>query len=174
MAAYKFESALLEQALELAIDHNIIPVRLPPMFSSRSNHLQAQKSLFYNLVTTTDFDLEDAEPTTTNTISPSNLKICRSLLNEIIAYFTPILFTPPATAHMECTDVFADKWMPLVIQPALKNDGVYKPIETLNTIRDINWAIEGLCASCFEDKKVEWQEEQAQIWQKLDVWIALK
>ncbi len=95
-------------------------------------------------------------------------------MNSIIDHFTPILFTPPATSHMECTDVFADKWMPLVIQPALEDDGVYKPLETLERIKGINWIGEGLCVSCCDEKKTEWTEEQANVWDLIDTWLVTK
>lgn len=63
--------------------------------------------------------------------------------------------------------------MPLVIQPALGDDGVYKPLETLGRIKNIDWAKEGLCSSCVQDKKLEWTEEQDNIWRLMDVWLNL-
>ncbi|KAJ3003046.1 hypothetical protein NUW54_g5510 [Trametes sanguinea] len=46
----------------------------------------------------------------------------------LISYFTPILF------HMACTDVLAEKWMPLVIQTALDDHTLCRPLETLERI----------------------------------------
>jgi hypothetical protein len=92
-------------------------------------------------------------------------------MSDLIAHFTPILFTPPATAHMACTDVFADKWMPLVIQPSLDDHGVCAPLETLDKIKKVDWAQEGLCGSCLTDKVQEWTEEQDTIWEKMDGWV---
>ena len=72
---------------------------------------------------------------------------------------------------MECTDVFADTWMTLVIQPAIADDGVYKPLETLQRMKEIDWASHGLCASCVVEKKEEWTDEQRRIWELMDGWI---
>jgi len=104
-------------------------------------------------------------------LSPEDAEICMTLMTRLISHFTPILFTPAATPHMACTDVFADTWMPLVIQPAIENDGVYKPLETLQRIKEIDWAKHGLCASCVEEKKNEWAEEQNNVWNLMDSWL---
>lgn len=100
-------------------------------------------------------------------------EICMTLMTRIIEHFSPILFTPAATRHMECTDVFADTWMTLVIQPALDNDGVYKPLETLERMKSIDWGKEGLCPSCVIEKKEEWTEEQRTVWRLMDNWLEL-
>jgi hypothetical protein len=92
-------------------------------------------------------------------------------MTGIVDHFTPILFTPATTSHMSCTDVFADMWMSLVIQPALENDGVYKPLETLQYIKDIDWPKFGLCAHCVIAKQAEWTREQVDVWEKMDGWI---
>jgi hypothetical protein len=93
-------------------------------------------------------------------------------MTRLISHFTPILFTPDATPHMECTDVFADTWMSLVIQPAIEDDGVYKPLETLQRMKEIDWANYGLCASCVVEKKEEWTGEQRRVWELMDGWIS--
>lgn len=90
---------------------------------------------------------------------------------RIIDHFTPILFTPATTPHMSCTDVFADTWMTLVISPAIGDDGVYKPIETLERIKGIDWAHHGLCAACVAEKDEEWAEEQERVWTLVDKWM---
>ncbi|PBL02125.1 hypothetical protein ARMGADRAFT_1158717 [Armillaria gallica] len=140
------------------------------------------KRLFYTVVTTAQFhEAKDgdahsddlAETSIKITISTENGRRCEELMADLINHFTPILFTPPATSHMDCTDVFADKWMPLVIQPALEDDGVYKPLESLERIKLIDWGKEGLCASCVEDKKAEWTEEQETVWNLIDGWLGL-
>ncbi|PBK72987.1 hypothetical protein ARMSODRAFT_953434 [Armillaria solidipes] len=136
------------------------------------------KRLFYTVVTTAQFHEAkdgDAHPDDLIkiTISTENGRRCEELMADLINHFTPILFTPPATSHMDCTDVFADKWMPLVIQPALEDDGVYKPLESLERIKLIDWGKEGLCASCVEDKKAEWTEEQETVWNLIDGWLGL-
>ncbi|KAK0498396.1 hypothetical protein EDD18DRAFT_1157553 [Armillaria luteobubalina] len=135
------------------------------------------KRLFYSVVTTAQFHEVrdgDSHPDAVKiTISTENGRRCEELMADLINHFTPILFTPPATSHMDCTDVFADKWMPLVIQPALEDDGVYKPLESLERIKLIDWRKEGLCASCVEDKKAEWTEEQETVWNLIDGWLGL-
>ncbi|KAK0467948.1 uncharacterized protein EV420DRAFT_1502073 [Desarmillaria tabescens] len=155
------------EALDLATRY-----QLEPLF----------KRLFYTVVTTAQFhEVNDndahpngmAETPIQITISTENGRRCEELMANLINHFTPILFTPPATSHMACTDVFADKWMPLVIQPALEDDGVYKPLESLERIKLIDWRKEGLCASCVEDKKVEWTEEQETVWNLIDGWLGL-
>ncbi|KAG6828910.1 hypothetical protein H0H92_006361 [Tricholoma furcatifolium] len=100
-------------------------------------------------------------------------QLCARLMERIIEYFTPILFTPPATPHMACTDVFADTWMRLVITPAIENNGVYKPLETLERIKGIDWEKEGLCEACVKEKNEEWSEEQQNIWKAMDAWLEL-
>ena len=148
-----------------------------------SDILQVRKAILYSLVTTTDFDATES----TNTPNPSEVQdpkllpcpilsrddaeICMTLMTRFIEHFTPILFTPAATPHMACTDVFADTWMRLVIQPALDNDGVYKPLETLERMKSIKWNKEGLCPSCVVEKREEWSEEQRTVWRLMDSWL---
>ena len=72
---------------------------------------------------------------------------------------------------MACTDVFAEKWMPLVIQPALDHNGLCCPLETLEKIIAIDWAAEGLCAECVKAKTEEWRGEQRDVWEKMDAWL---
>ncbi|CAK5268483.1 unnamed protein product [Mycena citricolor] len=106
-----------------------------------------------------------------HTLSAKDAQVCMHLMTQFIEYFTPVLFTPPATAHMACTDVFADTWLRLVIEPALGNEGVYKPLETLENIKHIDWAKHGLCEVCVVDKIAEWSEEQHTIWRLMDGWL---
>ena len=54
---------------------------------------------------------------------------------------------------MACTDVLAEKWMPLVIQTALEDNGLCRPLETLERIIAIDWENEGLCAECVKEKR---------------------
>jgi len=104
-------------------------------------------------------------------LSQKDAQLCMTLMMCIIDHFTPMLFTPAATPHMECTDVFAETWMPLVIQPALQDDGVYKPLETLERIKAIDWAAHGLCASCIVEKREEWTQQQRTVWRMMDGWL---
>jgi len=169
----------LEEALVLATEYNL-PIR---------------KGVLYSLVTTSNFDTEGGEIDTlvviqqpspikdldswsvmrssadNHTLSSADAERCRRLMTGIVDHFTPILFTPATTSHMACTDVFADMWMSLVIQPALETDGVYKPLETLQHIIDIDWGKLGLCSSCVIEKRAEWMREQEETWKKADGWI---
>ncbi|PPQ64808.1 hypothetical protein CVT26_002640 [Gymnopilus dilepis] len=110
-------------------------------------------------------------PTKVQVLSPADAETCMALMNRLITHFTPILFTPAATPHMACTDVFAETWMPLVIQPAIADDGVYKPLETLQRMKEIDWAKHGLCESCVVEKREEWTEEQRTVWNLMDTWL---
>jgi hypothetical protein len=106
-------------------------------------------------------------------LSPLDSQRCMHLMTHFIEHFSPILFTPPATPHMACTDVFADTWMKLVIQPAIDDEGVYKPLETLERIKHIDWVKTGLCSACVLEKNAEWTEEQETIWRLMDRWLDL-
>ncbi|EPQ57702.1 hypothetical protein GLOTRDRAFT_56136 [Gloeophyllum trabeum ATCC 11539] len=163
----------IEEALELAVEHNIESV---------------QRGLFYSIVTTSELhDEEEAGmgeavtaaapanesvPLDSRPLSPANKERAKKLMNSIMEHFTPILFTVETAEHMPCTDTFADKWMPLVIGPALENGGVGKPLETLQNIIDVDWEAEGLCAECAALKRQEWREQQEDIWAKIGVWLA--
>ncbi|KAF9450268.1 hypothetical protein P691DRAFT_726395 [Macrolepiota fuliginosa MF-IS2] len=103
--------------------------------------------------------------------APNDMKLCKRLMARVIEHFTPILFTPATTPHMACTDVFADTWMNSVILPAIEDNGVYKPIETLERIKELAWAQHGLCASCVVEKREEWTEEQENVWQLVEKWL---
>ena len=72
---------------------------------------------------------------------------------------------------MACTDVLSEKWMPLVIQPALDDNGLCRPLETLDRIIGIDWAAEGLCAECVREKTGEWRGEQRAVWEAMDRWL---
>ncbi|KAJ7104065.1 hypothetical protein B0H15DRAFT_5836 [Mycena belliarum] len=106
-------------------------------------------------------------------LSPRDSQRCMSLMTHLIDHFSPILFTPPATPHMACTDVFADTWMNLVIQPAIDDEGVYKPLETLERIKGVDWGDCGLCSACVSEKNAEWTEEQETLWRLMDQWLGL-
>lgn len=106
-------------------------------------------------------------------LSPLDSQRCMRLMTHFIEHFSPILFTAPATPHMACTDVFASTWMKLVIQPAIDSEGVYKPLETLEFIKNVDWANAGLCGACILEKNTEWTEEQETIWRLMDQWLDL-
>ena len=50
-------------------------------------------------------------------LSRGDAEICMTLMTRFIEHFTPILFTPAATPHMACTDIFADTWCRLLFNP---------------------------------------------------------
>ncbi|OBZ69284.1 hypothetical protein A0H81_10882 [Grifola frondosa] len=137
-----------------------------------------QKALYYSLATNANLEHGDADGTVTPlssrpNISPEVMERCTKLLNQLVDHFTPILFTVATAHHMECTDVFAEAWMPLVIQPALESNGLCCPLETLQTIIELDWAAHGLCAECVKDKREEWRGEQQDVWDKMDEWLGL-
>lgn len=98
---------------------------------------------------------------------------CAALQDALIAHFTPILFTVATAGHMECTDIFAETWMPDVIAPALANNGLCRPIETLREIGAVRWEDKGVCDECCREKRAEWEEEVRVVWNKVDEWLAL-
>ncbi|KAI6139477.1 hypothetical protein BKA82DRAFT_4222570 [Pisolithus tinctorius] len=169
----------LEEALALTTSYDIRSIR---------------KGIYYSLVTTTDFETEEEEgkeevnnrentlangqdgivedsKTRHAVLSPADVERCGRLMAGIVDHFTPIVFTPPTTPHMACTDVFADKWMSLIIPSAISDGGVYKPLETLEFIKQLDWAAEGLCPACVREKREEWTEEQAVVLEKVDRWL---
>ncbi|TRM70150.1 hypothetical protein BD626DRAFT_476441 [Schizophyllum amplum] len=128
-----------------------------------------RKGLLYSLLHSDHFHLEgDAS------IAASDKAVLDRLLASMVDHITPTLFTPAATPHRACTDVFADTWMDLVISPALLDGGVGRPLETLERMKNIRWAEKGLCAECVKEKEQEWTEEQETVWNMMDVWLDLK
>lgn len=113
-------------------------------------------------------------PLASVSLPPDVLKQCKELLDQLIGHFTPILYTVATAGHMSCTDVLAETWMPLVIQPAFENNGLCKPIETLQAIIDLDWTTHGLCQECVIAKREEWKEEQETVWKKMDGWLGLQ
>ncbi|KAF9486079.1 hypothetical protein BDN70DRAFT_870594 [Pholiota conissans] len=186
-AADIFESMFPTDPAAFTHDHSLYDA-LP--LATEFNLRAARKAILYSLVTTTEFDVSDSNADTQNpeaassllaaadktrTLSPADSEICTTLMTRLIENFTPTLFTAPAASHMKCTDAFAgDTWMTLVIQPALENDGVYKPLETLQRIKEIDWEAHGLCPSCVAEKIEEWTQEQRTIWDLIDSWLENK
>jgi len=154
--SFKFEHA--DEALALSIRYDIPTI---------------QKHLYYTLVTTTDIGIEDTaqKNTQSSSLDPSTVIRCQRLFSKLIGHFSPILFTVSTASHMACTDVFAEKWMALVIGPSFANDGVAQPFETLQRITDIDWISAGLCEECFAEKKAEWRDEMNVVWEKIDFWL---
>ncbi|CDO70332.1 hypothetical protein BN946_scf184843.g21 [Trametes cinnabarina] len=156
-----FSSEHAEEALTLAVNHDIPSIR---------------KALYYSIATHShDHDADaasaDASAPRRPPLSPELSARCDALLEKLISHFTPILFTVATANHMSCTDVLAEKWMPLVIQPALDDNGLCRPLETLERIIAIDWAAEGLCEDCVRDKREEWRGEQRDVWERMDEWL---
>ncbi|KAL1743386.1 hypothetical protein HDZ31DRAFT_83428 [Schizophyllum fasciatum] len=128
-----------------------------------------RKGILYSLLHSDHFHSEGNA-----SIAPADKAVLDRLLASMVDHFTPTLFTPAATPHRECTDVFADTWMDLVISPALMDGGVGRPLETLERMKNIPWAEKGLCSECVREKAQEWSEEQQSVWAMMDVWLDLK
>ncbi|KAI0827301.1 hypothetical protein BC628DRAFT_1502265 [Trametes gibbosa] len=155
-----FTSAHAEEALTLAVRHDIPSIR---------------KALYYSIATHShdhDDDTTDSAASRRSPLSPELAARCNALLDNLISHFTPILFTVATANHMACTDVLADRWMPLVIQPALDENGLCRPLETLEQIIAVDWAAEGLCEECVRDKRAEWRDEQMDVWARMDGWLS--
>lgn len=147
-----------DDALNLAVQFNITPV---------------QRALYYHVATSLHLNEDgDIDQEATN-LTLELAQRCKDILNQLIDHFTPILFTVATANHMACTDVFAEAWMPLVIGPALENNGLCSPIETLQTIMDLDWKSHGLCEDCVKDKRDEWRGEQEDVWEKLEGWTGV-
>ncbi|KAF8206320.1 hypothetical protein K438DRAFT_1578158 [Mycena galopus ATCC 62051] len=184
----------LEEALELATSFNVTSIQKGILYSlvtctnfdteGRSHDKSEGDSQGPDVQGNTDPET-NSEPVSqlavadlpsrahTYVLSPLDSQRCMRLMTHFIEHFSPILFTPPATPHMACTDVFADTWMTLVIQPAIDDEGVYKPLETLECIKQVDWAKAGLCSACVLEKNAEWTEEQETIWRLMDQWLNL-
>ncbi|KAF5342798.1 hypothetical protein D9757_014908 [Collybiopsis confluens] len=158
LATFEFHDSSAEEAMALSIQYDID---------------QCQKSLLYYLASETHLDASTF-PTTTipPTLTSQILQHGHALESILIERFTPLLFTPPPTSHMECTDVLAEQWMPLVITPAIADSAMGKPLQTLEKMKSIPWGKYGICDSCVKEKLDEWSEEQNAVWELLDgsVW----
>ncbi|KAF5389111.1 hypothetical protein D9757_005008 [Collybiopsis confluens] len=158
LATFEFHDSSAEEAMALSIQYDID---------------QCQKSLLYYLASETHLDASTF-PTTIipPTLTSQILQHGHALESILIERFTPLLFTPPPTSHMECTDVLAEQWMPLVITPAIADSAMGKPLQTLEKMKSIPWGKYGICDSCVKEKLDEWSEEQNAVWELLDgsVW----
>ena len=135
-----------------------------------------RKALYYSVATHPHEPavvVQHANGTTSHPeLSPDISARCDALLEQLVAHFTPILFTVATAGHMACTDVLAEKWMPLVIQTALEDNGLCRPLETLERIIAIDWENEGLCAECVKEKREEWRGVQRDVWARMDEWLS--
>jgi len=147
----------LEEALYLAVRFKVASI---------------QKGIYYSLVTMTDFEAGTDATQGTTALTPADVERCQNLMTRIVEHFTPVLFEPPVTPHMACTNLLADKWFPLVTQSAIAGDSVYRPLEALEQLKQIDWKAEGLCAACVREKREEWTHEQEEVWDKMDEWLA--
>ena len=73
---------------------------------------------------------------------------------------------------MGCTNVFAETWGPMVILPAIKDNEVYKPLEALGRLKEIDWAKHNLCENCVKEKRKEWTDEQTNVWNSMERWLS--
>lgn len=105
-------------------------------------------------------------------LTPHTRLLCTHLMHALIAHFTPTLYTVASAGHMACTDALAEHWMTLVILPSLSDDGVYKPVETLERIKEVRWEEVGLCEACCAEKRREWEEEKGVVWSRMAEWMA--
>ena len=64
--------------------------------------------------------------------------------------------------------------MARVIAPALEDGGVYKPLETLERMKEVAWEQEGVCEGCVRDKREEWTDEQRAVWEAMGAWLAVE
>ncbi|KAF8524290.1 hypothetical protein BU17DRAFT_42983 [Hysterangium stoloniferum] len=171
---------------------DIYPLRPEPFECSRwQNLLEASQlaldcrlraacqlpALIYGIITTLDFDVEEGLPPEqlpADYIPRNKLHdLCGQVMRRMMDHFSPILFTVPTGSHMECTEIFAEHWMPLAIQPAIEGGGVYKPLETLKTVQAIDWRALGVCGDCYVEKRQEWEGEADEIWSRMHDWIDL-
>ncbi|KAF9260040.1 hypothetical protein L218DRAFT_873202, partial [Marasmius fiardii PR-910] len=130
---------------------------------------EVQKPLLYYLIAHSDLDRFPSWAATD--VVEKIQKQVETVMPRLIDQFSPVIFTPPPTSHMECTDIVADRWMALVITPALENGRTGKPLNFLETMKGLDWEKEGVCKGCAADKRDEWREEQRRIWEMLDGWI---
>ncbi|TFY52228.1 hypothetical protein EVJ58_g10135 [Rhodofomes roseus] len=165
-----------DDMLTLAVEYDVYTIQ-KALFYTIATHANLQHDEPEGLVpgVSAPKDAEPVEPSPANqfNLSPELTKRCQRLLDDLVAHFTPILFTVATAGHMACTDVFAEQWMPLVIQPALENSGLCRPLETLQTIIDLDWKAQGVCEECVRDKREEWKEEQGTVWEKMNGWLGL-
>ena len=95
------------------------------------------------------------------------------LVDHLSQSLSPTLFQAAAALHMPCTNAIANQWMEKVVTPALENGGLYKAIETLRSIRDIEWEEYGVCTECCAAKREEWNEEILGTWEDLEKRLSL-
>jgi hypothetical protein len=183
---YKFGQS--EEALVLAIEHDVKPVRDSTPCSGTSGFLHHLSTIRH------DIDPEDVmlcidcphrhrcerrpgshRDPPNPLLHPAIIRAAQHLQSQLISHFTPILFTVSTAGHMACTDAFADHWMTSVISPALSDPtgGVNAPIETLEKLCELDWVGLGICEECVRDKREEWKGEVDTIWEKMDEWLSI-
>ncbi|KAE9398793.1 hypothetical protein BT96DRAFT_882655 [Gymnopus androsaceus JB14] len=151
----RFQCEHAEEAMALALQNDI--------------H-RCQKPLLYYLASQTDLDASPSSRIPPS-LASSITKRTHELSSKLIDRFTPLLFTPPPTSHMNCTDALAEHWMSMVISPAIDNSAMGKPLQTLESMKGVDWVGLGLCEACAKDKVDEWTEEQTAVWELMDEWI---
>ena len=79
----------------------------------------------------------------------------------------------PVTPDMACSSIMGEKWFPLVVQPAIAGNSVYKPLEALEQLKRIEWTAEGVCEGCVKERREVWTKAQEEVWAKMDEWLGL-
>jgi hypothetical protein len=180
------------QALALANEYRLLQVSAVHSYATTSPHActmcsKVRKALLYSIIISDDYSFHgteggmepikpDAESEiaiirTQQNVFDADAERCSALMNKLIEHFTPVLFTPVTTPHLTCTDVFADTWSSLIAEPAIINDWLIRPLETLERMKNIDWQEHGLCASCTMTQRKEWTAEQHAIWNMTDGWL---
>ena len=178
------------QALALANEYRLLQVSAVHSYHKMSSHTstmgsKVRKALLYSIIISDDYNFHgpDGEPIkpdaeseiaiirTQQNVFDADAKCCSFLMNKLIEHITPVLFTPVTTPHITCTDVFADTWSSLIAEPAIINDWLIRPLETLEQMKNIDWQGHGLCASCTVTQRKEWTAEQHAIWNMMDGWL---
>ncbi|KAF8724894.1 hypothetical protein AX14_008503 [Amanita brunnescens Koide BX004] len=172
---------------ELALDYRPTNTLQALALANEYRLLQVRKALLYSIIISDDYSFHgteggmepikpDAESEiaiirTQQNVFDADAERCSALMNKLIEHFTPVLFTPVTTPHLTCTDVFADTWSSLIAEPAIINDWLIRPLETLERMKNIDWQEHGLCASCTMTQRKEWTAEQHAIWNMMDGWL---
>lgn len=154
--------------------------------------LLLRKAIFYSYITASDVNIDvefdSTDPTSIlnshssandviHQLSSADALIASSLLTNITDHFSSQLFQPQAAVHMDCSNVYATLWMPVVVSPALEDHGVCDPFRTL---RSVDWNEEDRklggdgsrpCTECIEHMKSEWEGQGNEIWKRMDGWV---
>ncbi|KDQ10143.1 hypothetical protein BOTBODRAFT_68750 [Botryobasidium botryosum FD-172 SS1] len=68
----------------------------------------------------------------------------------------------------KCSQIFKELWPIHVTGSGFVEDGWFDPLGALQTIKDINWEAEGICASCASECRARWEKKRRNIWEEID------